>query len=101
MIEVEIEALEHLGEMLDEYVLKALWILYALYTPFPPYGVYPSFDEVVNRLYRALSDGDVDIRFVISPYDEVEGVVFIGLDKLGMVISRKTIYLKWWRDIEV
>ncbi|GEM_PF-2161772 len=101
MLEVEIESLEHLGDLLDEYLIRALWILYTMFNVYPPYGTRPRFDDLVNMLYDNLASGDIDIKFIVSDSGEVEGVVFIGLDTLGMVVSRKTIYLRWIKTIEV
>ena len=101
MLEVEIESLEHLGDMLDEYVMRAFWILFTMYNVFPPYGNRLSFDELVDLLYKYLAEGKVDIRFILSASGEVEGVIFIGLHHMGMVVSRKTVYLRWIKDIEV
>ena len=101
MVEVKIEYLESLGDLLDEYLLKALWILYSMFTVFPPYGVHYSFDELVNVLYENLAKGLVDIRFIVTNDGEIEGVVFIGLDSMGMIVSRKTVYLRWIKEIEV
>lgn len=101
MIEVKIEHLESLGDLLDEYLLKALWILYSMFTIFPPYGIHRSFDDLVNLLYENLAKGLIDIRFIVTHEGEIEGVVFIGLDNIGMIVSRKTVYLRWIKEIEV
>ncbi len=101
LIEVDIESLEYMGDLLDEYLIRALWILYTMFDVYPPYGFHPHFEELVNMTYEKLSSGALDVKFILSTDNEVEGVIFIGLDSLGMIVSRRIIYLRWIKKIEV